>query len=121
MGCTKASVYKGFRGALTVTSTFCYTKTMINYLTKQAYTGKNIDILMASGYQEGDSFLTFRQALKLDGVTSQTMKGLKKCATLMYVKEVEDKETGKIVKKPKYFSVFDANQILTRIKNKKAA
>ena len=50
---------------------------MINYLTKKEYTGQNIDILMASGYQEGDSFLTFKQALKLDGVTGQTMKGLK--------------------------------------------
>lgn len=32
MGCSKASVYKGFRGALTVTSTFLYTKTMIKIL-----------------------------------------------------------------------------------------
>jgi antirestriction protein ArdC len=88
---------------------------MINYLTKNEYTGQNIDILMASGYQEGDSFLTFKQALKLDGVNGQTMKGLKKCATLMFVKEYEDKETGKMVKKPKYFSVFDAKEILARI------
>lgn len=94
---------------------------MINYLTKKEYTGQNIEILMASGYQEGDTFLTFKQALKLDGVTGQTMKGLKKCATLMFVKEYEDKETGKMVKKPKYFSVFDAKQILARIETNKAS
>lgn len=88
---------------------------MINYLTKREYTGQNVEILMASGYQEGDSFLTFKQALKLDGVTGKTMKGLKKCATLMFVKETEDKETGKVVKTPKYFSVFDAKEILARI------
>lgn len=88
---------------------------MINYLTKREYTGQNVEILMASGYQEGDAFLTFKQALKLDGVTGQTMKGLKKCATLMFVKEYEDKETKKLVKRAKYFSVFDAKEILARI------
>lgn len=88
---------------------------MINYLTKKEYTGCNVDILMASGFQEGDSFLTFKQALKIDGVSGKTMKGLKACATLMFVKEVEDKETGEKIRSPKYFSVFDAKEILARI------
>ena len=51
---------------------------MINYLTKKEYTGQNIEILMASGYEEGDSFLTFKQALKLDGVTGKNFKRFKK-------------------------------------------
>ena len=94
---------------------------MINYLTKNEYTGQNIDTLMSLGYDENDSFLTFKQALKIDGINGKSLKGLKKAATLFFMTKKEDKETGKEVIVKKYFSVFDAKEILARIETNKAS
>lgn len=94
---------------------------MINYLTKNEYTGQNIDTLMSLGYDEDDSFLTFKQALKIDGISGKSLKGLKKAATLFFIKKREDKETGEEVIIKKYFTVFDAKQVLSRIETNKAS
>ena len=40
---------------------------MINYVTGHEYSGQNFTTLMMAGYDEGDSFVTFKQAIKLDG------------------------------------------------------
>ena len=37
---------------------------MINYITKQTYTGKNWDILGSEGFDESCYFVTFKQAIK---------------------------------------------------------
>lgn len=85
---------------------------MQNYVTGYEYTGQNADTLMAAGVEK---VLTFKQAIKLDGMNGKKMKGLKKCATLIGYKKSElDEETGKVVKKPFFFSVFDANAVLAR-------
>lgn len=91
---------------------------MKNYLTQREYTGQNFDTLVASGFTEDDSFLTFKQALKIEGISGKSLKGLKKAATLIMVREKEDKETGKKYKYPYYFSVFDAKQVLARTNKK---
>jgi len=89
---------------------------MKNYLTKYEYTGQNFDTLCELGFDESDSFLTFKQALKLEGVTGKTMKGLKKAAVLMRMVSVEDEETGKLIKQPKYYAVFNAKDVLANLK-----
>lgn len=96
---------------------------MENYLTKREYTGSNVDTLLEAGYQEGDAFVTFKQALKIDGITGRDLKGIKKAATLFFFKEVEDKETGEKVKERKYFSVFDIKDVFATVElnNKKVA
>ena len=94
---------------------------MKNYLTQRDYTGENIDTLAAAGFDESDSFLTFKQALKIDGITGKSLKGLKKAATLYFYKEEKDKETGKKKRIRKYFTVFNAAEILSRLDNKQAA
>ena len=83
---------------------------MINYLTKYEYTGQNADTLMAAGVEE---VLTFKQAIKLDGMNGKKMKGLKKCATLIGYKTKVDEE-GKKEKAPFWFGVFDAKAVLAR-------
>ena len=94
---------------------------MKNYLTKKEYSGQNIDTLMASGYDETDSFVTFKQALKLEGVTGKGLKGIKKAATLFFMKKEEDKKTGKEVITRRYFTVFDIKEVFARIEINKAA
>jgi len=93
---------------------------MKNYITQNDYSGANIDILSEAGFNEDDSFVTFKQALKIKGVTGKTLKGLKSCATLFFFKEEEDKKTGEKVLIKKYFNVFDVKPILERV-NQKAA
>jgi len=89
---------------------------MQNFVTGYEYTGKNYDALAAMGYDESDAFVTFKQAIKLDGISGKALKGIKKAATLVrYSKtEKEQDENGKMVAKPIYFSVFDVKEVLAR-------
>lgn len=89
---------------------------MINYVTGHEYSGQNFTTLMMAGYDEGDSFVTFRQAVKLDGISGKALKGIKKAATLVRfsrTEQVQD-ENGKMVSKPIYFSVFDVKEVMKR-------
>ena len=89
---------------------------MINYITKQAYTGKNWDILGSNGFDESCYFVTFKQAIRhLEGVSGKTMKGLTKAATLYRYKKEKNEETGKVELKPIPFSVFDLDDITKRL------
>lgn len=47
---------------------------MINYITGHEYSGKNETTLLMAGYDEGDAFVTFKQAIKLDGITGKLLK-----------------------------------------------
>jgi hypothetical protein len=79
---------------------------MINYVTKKAYSGMNAETLAAAGV---DAVVTFKQATKALGIPGTKLKGLKACAKLVMFKEDEDGE-----KKPRFFSVFDASEVLAR-------
>lgn len=89
---------------------------MINYVTGNEYTGQNYNTLAACGFDDGDAFVTFKQAIKIDGLSGKALKGIKKAATLVrYSKHnTEIDETGKEVTKPIYFSVFDVKEVLSR-------
>jgi len=80
---------------------------MINYVTGKAYSGMNAETLAAAGV---DAVVTFKQATKALGIPGTKLKGLKACAKLVMFKE--DEETGE--KKPRFFSVFDATEVLAR-------
>ena len=67
---------------------------MINYVTGNEYSGSNANTLMALGYGEGDAFVTFKQAIKLDGISGKSLKGLKKAASLIRFAKELDKDTG---------------------------
>jgi hypothetical protein len=80
---------------------------MMNYVTKREYTGKNAEILSAAGV---DAVITFKQAVRDLGIPGSKLKGLKACAKLvMFTKDEEENE-----KKPRFFSVFDATEVLAR-------
>ena len=81
---------------------------MINYVTGKAYSGMNAETLAAAGV---DAVVTFKQATKALGIPGTKLKGLKACAKLVMFKE--DEETGD--KKPRFFSVFDATEVLARV------
>jgi len=81
---------------------------MINYVTKREYTGKNAEILSAVGV---DAVVTFKQATREMGIPGKKLKGLKACASLMRFVKDEESETGS---KPRFFSVFDASEVLAR-------
>ncbi len=89
---------------------------MINAVTGTEYSGRNAETLMAAGYDEGDLFVTFKQAIKLDGLSGKQMKGIKKAATLVRFSknQTEEDENGKTRLKPIYFSVFDYNDVMAR-------
>ena len=87
---------------------------MINFVTKREYSGKNVDILMASG--KGSEFAGFHQGKKFFNVTGKDLKGLKKAATLMMVVEKED-SNGDKKKSMRYFPVFKYESFLEAIKN----
>ena len=87
---------------------------MINYVTGHEYSGKNETTLLMAGYDEGDAFVTFKQAIKLDGISGKSLKGLKKTASLIRFTKELDKDTGKWEKKPRYFSVFHIDAVLAR-------
>jgi hypothetical protein len=80
---------------------------MMNYVTKKEYSGVNAATLAAAGV---DAVVTFKQATKNLGIPGKKLKGLKACAKLVMFKEDED--TGE--KKPRFFSVFDATEVLAR-------
>ena len=80
---------------------------MINYVTGKAYSGMNAETLAAAGV---DAVVTFKQATKALGIPGTKLKGLKACAKLVMFKE--DEESGD--KKPRFFSVFDATEVLAR-------
>ena len=85
---------------------------MINYVTGYEYSGKNATTLEALGFEDGDAFVTFKQAIKyLEGVSGATMKGLTKAATLYRYKKEKNEESGKVELKPIPFSVFDLEDI----------
>jgi len=89
---------------------------MINYITKQTYTGKNWDILGSECFDESCYFVTFKQAIKyLEGVSGATMKGLTKAATLYRYTKEKNEETGKVELKPIPFSVFDLDDITKKL------
>jgi len=79
---------------------------MKNYVTGFEYSGVNAATLAAAGV---DSVVTFKQAVKSLGIPGAKLKGLKACAKLVMFKEDEDGE-----KKPRFFSVFDASEVLAR-------
>tara|TARA_R100000935_G_C2704516_1_gene111623 strand:- start:157 stop:447 length:291 start_codon:yes stop_codon:yes gene_type:complete len=95
---------------------------MKNYLTKKEYTGQNIDTLNKAGYEETDMFVTFKQALKIEGISGKGLKGIKKAATLFFMKKEQDKKTGKEKIIRRYFTVFDIKDVFIRNEiNQKAA
>lgn len=83
---------------------------MKNYVTGREYTGMNADTLAAAGVE---AVVTFKQAVKDLGIAGAKLKGLKACARLVFFKNEEDKD-GNEVKKPRYFSVFDIEDVLAR-------
>ena len=89
---------------------------MINYVTGNEYTGQNLYTLALAGYNENDSFVTFKQAIKLDGISGKSLSGLKKAATLVRFSknQTEEDENGKSRPKPIYFAVFDIKDVLAR-------
>lgn len=89
---------------------------MINYVTGNEYTGQNFNALAAMGYDENDAFVTFKQAIKLDGISGKSLSGLKKAATLVRFSknQTEEDENGKSKPKPIYFAVFDVKDVLAR-------
>ena len=86
-----------------------------NEVSGHEYQGINVSTLMSEGFEDGDTFITFKQAIKLPNMSGKKMKGLKKAATLMIIKEREDKETGEKKRVPSYFSVFDFKQVKQRM------
>ena len=92
---------------------------MKNYLTRKSYGTWNSTQLFQAGYNMGSEFITFKQALKIDGITGKGLKGLKAVVTespLYTFREVESKVTkGKMVKEKFYFRVFYAPEVLARI------
>ena len=89
-----------------------------NEISGHEYTGGNVAILASEGFEEGHTFITFKQAIKLPGMSGKKMKGLKKAATLMIIKSKKDPETGEIKKLPSYFTVFDFQLVKARIESK---
>lgn len=87
--------------------------TVANFVSKKPYSGENVEILEAAMEENGfhsQFFLTYKQA-KEGGF--QVRKG-ESGFTIIRVVVIEevDKKTGKkrIVKRPKYFTVFNLNQ-----------
>ena len=56
---------------------------MINFVTNREYTGKNVDILMASG--KGEEFAGFHQGKKFFGVKGTDLKGMKAAASVQFI------------------------------------
>jgi len=81
---------------------------MMNYVTGREYSGVNAATLSAAGV---DAVVTFKQATRELGIPGKKLKGLKACARLvMFSKDEEETE----VKKPRFFSVFDIEDVLAR-------
>ena len=80
---------------------------MKNYVTGKEYTGMNAATLAAAGV---DAVVTFKQATTALGIPGKKLKGLKACARLVMFAKDEETEN----KKPRFFSVFDASEVLAR-------
>ena len=89
---------------------------MKNFVTNREYSGKNVDILMASG--KGEEFAGFHQGKKFFGVTGQQLKGMKAAAVVQFVVEKKDSES-KNSKSIRYKSVFAKSDFESAIKNNK--
>ena len=89
---------------------------MINYVTGYAYSGRNYTTLAAAGFGDDDAFVTFKQAIKLDGISGKSLKGIRKAATLVRFSKTEKEadENGVMKPKPIYFSVFEIKNVLAR-------
>ena len=84
---------------------------MFNYVTGNAYSGKNADILADLDLENG--VMTFKQATRELGIPGKKLKGIKAVASLMRFLKDED-ENGE--KKVRFYSVFDATEVLARAK-----
>lgn len=84
---------------------------MFNYVTGNAYSGKNADILAGLDLENG--VMTFKQATRELGIPGKKLKGIKAVASLMRFMKDED-ENGE--KKVRFYSVFDATEVLARAK-----
>jgi len=82
---------------------------MMNYVTGYAYSGRNADILASLDLPQG--VVTFKQATRELGIPGKKLKGLKAVASLMRFLKEED-ENGE--KKVRFYSVFDAAEVLAR-------
>ena len=89
---------------------------MKNFVTNREYSGKNVDILMAS--DKGEEFAGFHQGKKFFGVTGQQLKGMKAAAVVQFVVEKKDSES-KNSKSIRYKSVFAKSDFESAIKNNK--
>lgn len=89
---------------------------MKNYVNGNEYSGRNEVLLLEAGYDYNDEFVTFKQAIKLDGISGKALAGLKKAATLVRFSKTETTvdESGDHVSKPIYYAVFDVNDVLAR-------
>ena len=84
---------------------------MFNYVTGYGYSGKNADALAGLDLENG--VLTFKQATRELGIPGKKLKGIKAVASLMRFLKDED-ENGE--KKVRFYSVFDATEVLARAK-----
>tara|TARA_A100001015_G_scaffold186985_1_gene208236 strand:+ start:1532 stop:1819 length:288 start_codon:yes stop_codon:yes gene_type:complete len=89
---------------------------MINFVTNREYSGKNIDILMASG--KGNEFAGFHQGKKFFGVTGQQLKGMKAAAVVQFVVNKKNAD-GEEKKSIRYKSVFAKSDFENAINNNK--
>jgi len=80
---------------------------MMNYVTKREYSGKNAVILMEAGVE---AVMTFKQATRELGIPGTKLKGLKACAKLVRFDKDDEEES-----RPRFFSVFDAQEVLARV------
>lgn len=89
---------------------------MINFVTNREYSGKNIDILMAS--DRGSEFAGFHQGKKFFGVTGQQLKGMKAAAVVQFVVNKKNAD-GEEKKSIRYKSVFAKSDFENAINNNK--
>jgi hypothetical protein len=93
---------------------------MINFQTKNEYSGGNLDILAEAGYTEDDYVLTFKQAMNVFKVTGDMLKGLKGLGTsLFFFKEEINQVTGEKEKVRRYFTVFGVKDVQRVIEENK--
>ena len=76
---------------------------MKNFVTNREYSGKNVDILMASG--KGEEFAGFHQGKKFFGVKGTDLKGMKAAASVQFIVKTKNAD-GDESKSIRYKSVF---------------
>ena len=82
---------------------------MFNYVTGYEYSGKNAEVL--AGLELENGVLTFKQATRELGIPGKKLKGIKAVASLMRFLKEEDEDGNK---KVRFYSVFDASEVLKR-------